>query len=61
MSSQLSLLNVTSSSESEDFNLMDIQVFVNDKEQPWFKWIHVRIFWGLVYIQILNIKLANEY
>lgn len=40
---------------------MDIQVFVNDKEQLWFKWVHVGIFWGLVYIQILNIKLANEY
>lgn len=37
MSSQLSFLNVSSISKSEDFFLKDIEVPVNIKDQYWFK------------------------
>ena len=46
MSSKLSLLNASSSSKSEEFNLKDIEVLVDSKEQHWFKWDHIGNFEG---------------
>ena len=37
MSSQLSFLNVSSISKSEDFILKDTEVSGNSEEQSWFK------------------------
>ena len=36
----MTLLNVSSSSKSEEFNLKDIQVLVDNEKQPWFKQAH---------------------
>lgn len=38
MSSQLTLLNASSSRKPEEIKLKDIEVLVDNKEQPWFKW-----------------------
>ena len=59
MSSQLSSLNASSSSKSEEFNLNDIVVF-DSREQSWFKRVHVGKFLGLVYIHRSTSELADE-
>ena len=41
MTSQVSLLNASSNSKSDEFNLKDIEVLVHGKEQSWFKQAHV--------------------
>ena len=41
-----SLLNVSNSSKSEEFNLKDIEVLVNGEEQQWFKRAQVGKFFG---------------
>ena len=48
-----SVLNVSNdSSKPEEFSLKDIGVFVDSKEQNWFKRAHVGKFLGLEDIQI---------
>ena len=56
-----SLLNVPNvSSKPEGFNLSDIEVLVNSKEQNWFKRAHVGKFLGLVHIHRSTARLADE-
>ena len=42
-----SLLNVCVSSESEEFSLKYIEVFVDSRDQNWFKRVHVGKFLGI--------------
>ena len=45
------MLNISNgSSKSEEFNLNNIEVLVDSKEQNWFKWAHVGNFLGLKHI-----------
>ena len=60
MSSKLSLLNASSSSKSEEFNLKDIEVLVDSKQQHWFKRSNVGKFWGLLNIHRSTEKLVDE-
>ena len=56
-----SLLNVSNgSSKSEEFNLNNIEVFVDNKEQNWFKRARVGKFLGLVRIQRSMARLAGK-
>ena len=56
-----SLLNVSNgSSKSEEFNLNNIEVFVDNKEQNWFKRARVGKFLGLVHIQRSKARLAGK-
>ena len=56
-----SLLNVSNASKkSEEFSLKDIEVFVDSKEQNWFKRTHMNIFLGLVHIHRSTTRLADE-
>ena len=56
------LLNVSNDvcNKSEEFNLKDIEVLVDNKEQRWFKRAHVGKFLGLVHIRRSTAKLAEE-
>ena len=55
------LLNVSNdSSKPEEFNIKDIEVLVDNKEQNWFKRAHVGKFLGIVNIRRSTAKLANE-
>ena len=46
-----SVLNVSNGkSKSKEFNLKDIEVLVDSKEQNWFKWANVEKFLGLKHI-----------
>ena len=56
-----SLLNVPNvSSKLKGFNLSDIEVFVDSKEQNWFKRAHVGKFLGLVHIHRSTARLVEE-
>ena len=56
-----SLLNVSNDScKPEEFSLNDIEVLADNKEQNWFKRIHVGKFLGLVKIHRLTAKLADK-
>ena len=47
-----SLLNVSkANSESEEFSLKDIEVYVDSEEKIWFKRVHVRKFLGIADIR----------
>ena len=47
-----SLLNVSNASNKpEEFSLKDIEVFVDSREQNWFKRAHVGKFLGIEYIR----------
>ena len=55
------LLNVSNdSSKPEEFNIKDIEVLVDNKEQNWFKRAHVGKLLGIVNIRRSTAKLANE-
>ena len=55
------MLNASNGSgKPEEFNLKDIEVIVNGKEQNWFRRAHVGKFLGLVHIHISMSKLTNE-
>ena len=60
MSSQYSLLNVSSSNYSEEFNLKDIEVLIDDKEQPRIKQTHIGRYIGLASMITWTIKLAEQ-
>ena len=60
MSSQLSLVKTIITSKSEEFRTKNIEVLVDGKEQPWFKWIHVRKFLRLRCTRRLTAKPADE-
>ena len=56
-----SLLNVSNaSSKSEEFSLKDIKVFVDSREQNWFKRAHVGEFLGLINIHRLTRRLSES-
>ena len=57
-----SLLNVSngSSNKSEQFNLNDIGVIVDNKEQNWFKRAHVGNFLGIVNLRRSTANLVDE-
>ena len=56
-----SLLNVSNASnKSEEFSLNDIEVLVDNKEQNYFKRVHMGKFLGVVNICRLTAKLADE-
>ena len=42
--SELSLLNTSSSSKFEEFNLKDIETFEDEEEWPWLKEAHLENF-----------------
>ena len=48
------------SSKSEEFSLKDIEMFVDNKEENWFKRAHVVKFLGLVHIHRSTARLADE-
>ena len=55
------LLNVSNdNSKPEEFNIKDIEVLVDNKEQNWFKRAHVGKFLGIVNIRRSTAKPANE-
>ena len=55
------MLNASNGSgKPEEFNLKDIEVIVNGKEQNWFRRAHVGKFLGLVHIHISMSKLTDE-
>ena len=60
MSSQLSLLNVSSSSKFKELNLKDIEVLVEDKEQPLFKRTYAGRHVGITCIITSTIELAED-
>ena len=60
MSSHLSLLNASSSSKSEEFNLKDIEILVGKEDHPWFKRACVGQYLGIASIITLTTKLAEE-
>ena len=55
-----SLLNVSNGSKSKEFNLKDIKVFVDNKEQNWFKRAHIAQYLGIACIITSTTKLAEE-
>ena len=55
-----SLLNVSNGSKSKEFNLKDINVFVDKKEQNWFKRAHIAQYLGIARIITSTTKLAEE-
>ena len=55
-----SLLNVSNGSKSKEFNLKDIKVFVDNKEQNWFKKAHIAQYLGIARIITSTTKLAEE-
>ena len=59
MSSEFSLLNASSISRSREFNLMDIELHINIKEQLWFKRTHAGQNLGRTYIITMAIKLPE--
>ena len=60
MSFALNVSNANSSSRTKEFSPKDIEVFVDKKEQIWFKRAHVGIFLGIVNIHRSAAKLAEE-
>lgn len=60
MSSQLSLLNVSNSSRFKEFNLKDIEMLVENKEQPLFKRIYAGRYVGIACIITSTIELAED-
>ena len=56
-----SLLNFSDSSKSEELNLKDIQVLVDNKEQNSFRTAYVGKFLGLVHIHKSTARLADEH
>ena len=60
LSFQLYLLDVFSSSKSEEFKVKDIEVLVDSKDQPWFKQAHIGKFLGLVCMRKLTEKPAHK-
>ena len=56
-----SLLNFCDGSKSEEFNLKDIEVLVDNKEQNSFRTTYVGKVLGLVHIQKSTARLADEY
>ena len=61
MSSEFSLLNVSSISRSREFNLMDIELHINIKEQLWFKRTHEGQNLGSTCIITMAIKLPRVF
>lgn len=59
MSSEFSLLNVSSISKFGEFNLMDIELQIDIKEQLWFKRTHAGQKLGRTYIITMTIKLPE--
>ena len=59
MSSEFYLLNVSSISKSGEFNLMDIELQIDIKEQLWFKRTHAGQNLGRTYIITMAIKLPE--
>ena len=55
-----SLLNVSNGSKSKEYNLKDIKVFVDNKEQNWFKRAHIAQYLGIACIITSTTKLAEE-
>ena len=55
-----SLLNVSNGSKSEEFNLKDIGVRIDNKEQNWFKRAHIGRYLGIARIITTATKLAEE-
>ena len=56
-----SLLNVSNASNKpEEFSLKDIEVFVNSKEQNWFKRAHVGQYLGIAHIITSTNKLSEK-
>ena len=47
-----SLLNVSNSSKSEEFNLKNIELLVDSEESNWFKRSPIGKFWGIEDIRI---------
>ena len=58
--SQLSLLNVSSSSKSDGFKLKDINVLVGKEDQPWFEQGHVGSCLGISRMITSPTKLAKK-
>ena len=55
-----SLLNVSNASKPEEFNIKDIEVLVDNKEQNWFKMAHIGRYRGIAHIITLTAKLSEE-
>ena len=53
-------LNVSSSSKSEEFNLKDIQVLVDNEKQPWFKQAHTGKYISISHIDKFTAKLGQD-
>ena len=60
MSSGLSLLSTSGRSKSEAFNLKDIEVLVDSKEQHWFKRAHIGQYLAIARIITSTTKLAEK-
>ena len=59
MSSQLSLLNDSSSNKSEEFNIKDTELLADNKEQSPFKRAHVGQYLGIARIITSTTELAE--
>ena len=55
-----SLLNVSNDSKSEEFNLKDIEVLVDNKEQNWFKRAHIGQYLRIAHIITSTTKLSEQ-
>ena len=56
-----SLLNVSNdSSKSEEFSINDIEVLPDNKEQNWFKRVHIGQYLGIACVIISTSKLSEE-